>query len=498
MALCVVLCCGYFGNLFFFFFAWVHLAVFLPLSLSVVVREYSRWEMETLPPASANGEAVVSRNPILFVSYNESGGRRYTDDLFPRKDRRVLVLYVGGTIGMTWTANGVLEPCKGYLTQVVRGMGELQQRPEIAPFDIVEYDELLDSSDMDGRDYMRIATDVARNYDAYDGFLILHGTDTMHYTASALSFLLMNLAKPVLLTGSMVPLVEPYNDARRNIVVSLMLASNPSIREVCVFFNDCLLRGNCCCKLHHTFGAFCSPNYPVLGMVESTGFHLREQLLLPQPSGPLKVQSNMRGRVVVFALHAECDKKVMKQLLLEDEVAGGTPTTTPLAVQEESPSSSTEGKDNSEADPDNQKKRKNTQDADSVAGDGRRINPAVANTCPGPKKLMDAVLLEIGGVGALNSESSLVLRELASVAKARDIVLCATVQEPFGSLSKSEICRLRGVSPDLIYLHMTTAAAETKLMYLFGKGLSPAAVRKLLPRNLRGEVTPGAACEANL
>ncbi|ESL11016.1 cytoplasmic l-asparaginase i-like protein [Trypanosoma rangeli SC58] len=446
---------------------------------------------ENWPSFSAEQVPPAPSGPILYTSYYTDGVGRRTDDLFSRRTRRVLVLYVGGTIGMGRSPAGVLEPCKGYLTQVVRGMGELQQRPEIAPFDIIEYDELLDSSDMRARDYLRIAGDVVRHHNEYDGFLVLHGTDTMHYTASALSFLLMNLAKPVIMTGSMVPLFEPYTDARRNMVIGLMLASNPSIREVCIFFNDCLLRGNCCTKLHHTFGAFCTPNFPPLGVVESTGFHLRKHLLLPQPCGPLRVVSDMQGSVVVFAMHVGCDIKPLLQQLLEDE----PPAPTSPATQEESPTKNAEEQGECGTCRDDAKQK----DAAAVVGSydqGRRS--ATTITHPRPGKLIDAVLLEISGVGSTDSDVSLALRELAKVAKTNDIIVCVTTLEPYGSLSPAEIGRLHKISPDLIYVCMTTAAAEMKLIYLFGKGLSPDTVRKMMPRNLRGEVTPGESFESNL
>ncbi|KAH9600781.1 L-asparaginase [Trypanosoma melophagium] len=469
--------------------------------------------MDNTRQISQTRPEVHRRNPIIFVSYNEdrsctsvagapsasnddnnnsSSSCNYyyhSDDLFPRRDRRVLVLYVGGTIGMTRSASGALSPRKGYLTQVVRNMGELQRRPEVAPFDVVEYDELLDSSNMDGRDYVRIAADVARHYDAYDGFLVLHGTDTMHYTASALSFLLHNLAKPVILTGSMVPLVEPYSDARRNLMISLMLASNPAIREVCVFFNDALLRGNCCFKLHHSFGAFCSPNYPALGVIEATGFKLREHLLLPQTSGPLSVSSNMRGRVVVFVLHPDCDVNVLTQLLLTDRDIPAEKTKEKGINKTDTTNTTTVDNTTSE----NEKKEKTPQTNTIITTD------AAAATTKRPRKpLMDAVVLEIAGVGSLKSRYSMLLHQLAEVANDRDIVTCVTVREPCGSLSAAEHRRMRAISPHLIYLRMTSAAAEVKLMYLFGKGLSAAQVRKEMPRNLRGEITPGSSFEANL
>lgn len=122
------------------------------------------------------------------------------------QDRRILVIYVGGTIGMMKNDEGSLSPKAGYLTNEMRNMHELTCNNEIAPFDIIEYETLLDSSDMNAHDYLRIAHDIERNYDKYNGFLIAHGTDTMHYTASALSFLLSNLAKPVIIVGSMISL----------------------------------------------------------------------------------------------------------------------------------------------------------------------------------------------------------------------------------------------------------------------------------------------------
>lgn len=122
------------------------------------------------------------------------------------QDRRILVIYVGGTIGMMKNDEGSLSPKTGYLTNEMRNMHELTCNNEIAPFDIIEYETLLDSSDMNARDYLRIAHDIECNYDKYNGFLIAHGTDTMHYTASALSFLLSNLAKPVIIVGSMISL----------------------------------------------------------------------------------------------------------------------------------------------------------------------------------------------------------------------------------------------------------------------------------------------------
>eukprot|EP00500_Bicosoecida_sp_ms1_P002740 CAMPEP_0203813316 /NCGR_PEP_ID=MMETSP0115-20131106/4646_1 /ASSEMBLY_ACC=CAM_ASM_000227 /TAXON_ID=33651 /ORGANISM="Bicosoecid sp, Strain ms1" /LENGTH=956 /DNA_ID=CAMNT_0050722179 /DNA_START=368 /DNA_END=3235 /DNA_ORIENTATION=- len=126
---------------------------------------------------------------------------------------------------------------------------------------VLEYWPLLDSSNMGSKDWVRIATDIAENYDHYDAFVILHGTDTMAYTASALSFMLENLAKTVILTGSQIPLVRPRNDGLSNILGSLNIAGHFDIPEVCVYFGNYLMRGNRTTKMHASaLSAFKTPN----------------------------------------------------------------------------------------------------------------------------------------------------------------------------------------------------------------------------------------------
>jgi L-asparaginase len=135
-------------------------------------------------------------------------------------------------------------------------------------YSIHEYDPLLDSSNMTPVEWIKIARDVAANYDRYDGFIVLHGTDTMAYTASALPFLLGGVRKPVIVTGSQIPLCEIRNDARENLITSLMLASNYAIPEVCLYFGGKLLRGCRATKVSADgFAAFDSPNFPPLGAV---------------------------------------------------------------------------------------------------------------------------------------------------------------------------------------------------------------------------------------
>ncbi|HEX7831739.1 MAG TPA: asparaginase [Thermoanaerobaculia bacterium] len=181
--------------------------------------------------------------------------------------KRVYIVYTGGTIGMRRRRPGYV-PEPGYLQeQMSSTMPELRHE-SMPSYTIHEYDPLLDSSNMTPREWVKIARDVEANYDRYDGFIVLHGTDTMAYTASALPFLLGNLRKPVIITGSQIPLCEIRNDARENLITSLMLAANYAIPEVCLYFGGKLLRGCRATKVSADgFAAFDSPNFPPLGNV---------------------------------------------------------------------------------------------------------------------------------------------------------------------------------------------------------------------------------------
>jgi len=180
--------------------------------------------------------------------------------------KRVYIAYTGGTIGMQRTRSGY-RPQTGSLQAMLAEMPELRH-PSMPAYHINEYDPLLDSSNMTPREWVEIARDIEANYDRYDGFIVLHGTDTMAYTASALPFLLGGLRKPVIITGSQIPLCEIRNDARENVITSLMLAASYDIPEVCLYFGGKLLRGCRSTKVSADgFAAFDSPNFPALGTV---------------------------------------------------------------------------------------------------------------------------------------------------------------------------------------------------------------------------------------
>jgi len=202
--------------------------------------------------------------------------------------RRVLVLNTGGTISMQSSDKGYVPGPPGFLTSMCRKlpmlhdtsfkMTTLDADAQVTPvselgrralFKIIDYTPLLDSSNMTHADWERIANDIASKYDDWDGFLVLHGTDTMSYTCSALSFMLQNLAKPVVVTGSQIPLSRPRSDGISNFQGALLMASECNVQEVCLFFADKLFRGNRCIKVDAAgLTAFDSPNFPPLAKLD--------------------------------------------------------------------------------------------------------------------------------------------------------------------------------------------------------------------------------------
>lgn len=177
---------------------------------------------------------------------------------------RVCILHTGGTIGMEKTAVGyAIAPgaLKTRLAQIPR-----HTDPALPDYDIVEYAPLLDSANNTPEVWLQIAQSIAAVYDQYAGFVVLHGTDTMAYSASALAFLLEGLNKPVVLTGSQVPLSAPHTDALENLFTALRIAGSAPIAEVGLYFGGKFLRGCRSVKVDaNRFDAFASPNYPVLG-----------------------------------------------------------------------------------------------------------------------------------------------------------------------------------------------------------------------------------------
>lgn len=177
----------------------------------------------------------------------------------------------------------------GYLEAQMEQMPELEH-PEVPEYTIHEYQPLLDSSNVMPDDWFEMARDIAANHEGYDGFVVLHGTDTMAYTSSALAFMLEGLGKPVILTGAQIPLCELRSDGRENLITSMMVAANYPIPEVCLYFGNRLFRGCRSVKVHaDSFDAFLSPNYPPLGEV-GVDIEINWSLVRPQPAAGSKLR----------------------------------------------------------------------------------------------------------------------------------------------------------------------------------------------------------------
>lgn len=242
--------------------------------------------------------------------------------------KHVLIINTGGTISCIKKNNGY-EPAPGYVALALEQIPTLKH-PDMPEFTIKEYLPLLDSSNMTVQDWNRIAHDIAHEYNNYDGFVIFHGTDTMAYTASALSFMLENLGKPVILTGSQIPLSELRNDAIDNIITSLWLCAHQPIREVCIYFNQKLLRGNRTQKVSaQQFNAFDSPNYPALASIgikielhqhllqKASGTVFRLQTLTPQFIANFRLFPGFATEVLTYVLN-----QPLRGLIIETYGAG--------------------------------------------------------------------------------------------------------------------------------------------------------------------------------
>ena len=181
--------------------------------------------------------------------------------------KKIYVAYTGGTIGMRPSPSGYVPGDN--LMDLLKEKLPPDVMASLPEFELHEYTQLIDSSNLRPANWKQIATDIADHYQDYDGFVVLHGTDTMAYSCSMMSFMLRNLKKPVIFTGSQIPLCEARTDGLENLVGALIMAADSRIQEVCLYFNGRLLRGNRSRKLNaHLFDAFDSPNYPWLGRAD--------------------------------------------------------------------------------------------------------------------------------------------------------------------------------------------------------------------------------------
>lgn len=229
------------------------------------------------------------------------------------KRKSVLILATGGTISMQKTAKGYV-PDPGYIEKALTKLPELQNS-DMPSYTVHGYEKPIDSANMTPQDWFRIGEQIHKNYDAYDGFVVLHGTDSMSYTASALSFMLENLAKPVIITGSQLPLFETRNDARENLINAILLAGNYHIPEVCIYFYNRLFRGNRSTKIDaSSFAAFASPNFPTLGKI-GTEIRIRHDLMLKATPAHLHLQSIIPAVISTFRIFPGISVDLLKQFL---------------------------------------------------------------------------------------------------------------------------------------------------------------------------------------
>jgi L-asparaginase len=249
--------------------------------------------------------------------------------------KTVLIINTGGTISSIQTPTGYMPSPEG--VHAALQMIPALSHPDMPDYEIKEYVPLLDSSNITPQEWNRLAADIHAHYAHVDGFVIFHGTDTMAYTASALSFMLENLGKPVILTGSQIPLSEIRNDASDNIITSLWLAAHAPLPEVCIYFNQRLLRGNRAQKISAArLNAFDSPNFPHLARI-GIELSLRHDLIRPQPVRPLEVHRMTPQRIANFRLFPGFSLEVLRSLLnqplegliFESYGAGNAPNTHP-------------------------------------------------------------------------------------------------------------------------------------------------------------------------
>jgi len=341
-----------------------------------------------------------------------------------KKKSKVLIIYTGGTIGMMQDVrSGELKPFD------FKSLTE--QIPELNKFDIelssISFEKPIDSSNMHPNVWIELVKLIEKNYANVNGFVILHGSDTMSFTASALSFMLENLAKPVILTGSQLPIGIIRTDGKENLITAIEIAGakqkngKPTVSEVCIYFEYKLYRGNRTFKYNSQhFDAFKSPNYPALA---KAGVEIKysTSTLLKSNNKKLKIYTSLNNDIAVLKLFPGISKK---------------------------------------------------------------ITSAIINA-----KGIKAIILETFGAGNATTQQWFI-DELKNAITKKIIVLnitqCAEGKVIQGMYETSSQLKKIGVVSGA---DLTFESAITKLMFLLGQNISNEKIKKLLQTNLRGEIS---------
>ncbi|MBR9920894.1 MAG: asparaginase [Bacteroidetes bacterium] len=364
----------------------------------------------------------------------------------PRK--KVYVLYTGGTIGMAGSPLKPLSPEKfaalvasqpGFSQDTLTVQLE-EDKPTVIDYTLKSFKTPLDSSSMTPEDWVTIAEDLLDNYEGFDGLVVLHGTDTMAFTASALSFLMEGLDKPVVVTGSQVPLQQTRNDALRNMVSAITVAATSKVPESTLLFDTKLIRGNRSEKVNASFfPAFESPNFTPLGKL-GIDIHIDDSIIQPLPPAGKRL-SNEQNRKKLSSSLKEWSLKYKKFSVISLILFPGIQASMVKAIIEE--------------------------------------------TKP---EIKGAIIMAFGSGNAPANQE---LLDYLKVAHERGIVLVDITQVMMGSVNLDAYQSASGLKEAgaVSGYDMTPEAALTKLIWLTGQGHSQKEIERELTTDLHGEIT---------